>query len=154
MQFDRSRLMLPTFDYGGIARLKPGVTTPEANADVARMLPIWLRSWPPFPGGDPRFYTDIWKIGLRPELFGLGRRASLRLCDRCPRNDRRGRDGSLAHDHGGAGPQNAGVPSGGLITSTPHRGPVERRKLGPAVKAAACRPGGARCAAGDRYLRY
>jgi putative ABC transport system permease protein len=63
MQFDRSRLLLPTFDYEGIARLKPGVTLGEANADVARMLPIWLRSWPPFPGGDARFYSDVWKIG-------------------------------------------------------------------------------------------
>ncbi len=71
MRFDRSRLMLPTFDYGGIARLKPGVTIADANADVARMLPIWLRSWPPFPGGDPRFYTDVWKIG--PALVPLKR---------------------------------------------------------------------------------
>ncbi len=69
MQFDRSRLLLPTFDYGGIARLKPGVTTAEANTDVARLLPIWLQSWPPFPGGDARFYTDVWKIG--PALIPL-----------------------------------------------------------------------------------
>ena len=69
MQFDRSRLLLPTFDYLGIARLKPGVTLAEANADVARMIPIWLSSWPPFPGGDARFYSDVWKIG--PALLPL-----------------------------------------------------------------------------------
>ena len=69
LRLDRSRLMLPTFDYFGIARLKPGVTLAAANADVARMLPIWLSSWPPFPGGDPRFYSDVWKIG--PGLMPL-----------------------------------------------------------------------------------
>jgi predicted permease len=75
MQFDRSGLMLPTFNYLGIARLKPGVTLAEANADVARMLPIWLSSWPPFPGGDARFYSDVWKIGpaltpLKQDVIG------------------------------------------------------------------------------------
>lgn len=69
MQLDRSRLMLPTFDYGGIARLKSGVTTAEANADVARMLPIWLRSWPSPAGVDPRFFSDVWRIG--PALIPL-----------------------------------------------------------------------------------
>jgi len=29
--------------YVGIARLKPGVTLAQANADVSRMLPIWIR---------------------------------------------------------------------------------------------------------------
>jgi len=29
--------------YAGIARLKPGVTLAQANADVDRMLPIWIR---------------------------------------------------------------------------------------------------------------
>jgi len=29
--------------YVGIARLKPGVTLAQANADVGRMLPIWIR---------------------------------------------------------------------------------------------------------------
>ena len=38
-------------DYGGIARLKPGVTLAEANADVARMIPIRLRTFlAPAPG--------------------------------------------------------------------------------------------------------
>jgi len=75
MQFDRSGLMLPAFNYLGIARLKPGVTLAEANADVARMLPVWLSSWPPFPGGDARFYSDVWKIGpaltpLKQDVIG------------------------------------------------------------------------------------
>jgi putative ABC transport system permease protein len=46
LQLDRSRLHLGDFGFLGIARLKPGVSLAEANSDVARMLPIWLRSWP------------------------------------------------------------------------------------------------------------
>ncbi len=49
-RFERSKLFLGNFSYQGIARLKPGVTIAQANADVARMLPIWLRSWPAPPG--------------------------------------------------------------------------------------------------------
>jgi putative ABC transport system permease protein len=50
LRFDRSKLFLGNFSYQGIARLKPGVSLEQANADVSRMLPIWLRSWPPAPG--------------------------------------------------------------------------------------------------------
>ena len=31
--------------YVGIARLKPGVSLADANADVARMLPVWIREY-------------------------------------------------------------------------------------------------------------
>ena len=34
----------PGFRLLGVARLKPGATVAQANADVARMLPIWLKS--------------------------------------------------------------------------------------------------------------
>jgi putative ABC transport system permease protein len=66
-QFDRARLILPTFDYRSVARLKPGTTIADADADIARMLPIWLKSWPPFPGGDASDY-EAWRItpALRP----------------------------------------------------------------------------------------
>ena len=63
LRFDRSRLRLPTFDYYGVARLKPGVTLEQANADIARMIPIWLDSWSPYPGGDKKIYTDVWRVG-------------------------------------------------------------------------------------------
>ena len=64
--FDRSRLMLPTFDYRGIARLRPGATLAEANADIERMLPIWLRSWPPYPGTEASDYEGLITPALRP----------------------------------------------------------------------------------------
>ena len=37
---DRSNLRLGQFNYPALARLKPGVTIEQANADVARMIPI------------------------------------------------------------------------------------------------------------------
>ena len=45
-QFDRSKVFLGNFSYQGIARLKPGITIQQADADVARMVPIWLQAWP------------------------------------------------------------------------------------------------------------
>jgi predicted permease len=35
--------------YQGLARLKPGVTPDEARADLDRMRPIWIDSWPLVP---------------------------------------------------------------------------------------------------------
>jgi putative ABC transport system permease protein len=49
-RLERAKLFLGQFNYQGIARLKSGVSIQQANADVARMLPIWLKSWPPPPG--------------------------------------------------------------------------------------------------------
>jgi predicted permease len=60
--------------YQGIARLKPGVTTEQANADVARMLGIWLNAWPPNPGMDRTFFQNA-RLGpkiqpLKQEIVG------------------------------------------------------------------------------------
>ncbi|MGH9648303.1 MAG: FtsX-like permease family protein, partial [Bryobacteraceae bacterium] len=49
-QFERNKQFLGPFVGQGIARLKPGVTMAQANADVARMLGIWLNAWAPNPG--------------------------------------------------------------------------------------------------------
>ena len=65
--FDRSRLTLPGFGFQAVARLKPGVTIAEASADVARMVPIWMGSWPAAASVSPRIY-ESWRIApaLRP----------------------------------------------------------------------------------------
>ena len=57
LQFDRNKLFLGNFSYEGVARLKPGATLAEANADVARMLPVVMRSFPAPPG----FSLDLFK---------------------------------------------------------------------------------------------
>lgn len=59
LRFDRGSLILPPFNYFGVARLKPGVTVADANADIRRMLPTWMDSWE----GNARFYADVWQIG-------------------------------------------------------------------------------------------
>jgi predicted permease len=67
LAFDRGKAILAGFGFQGIARLKPGVTIAQANADMARMLPIWMDSWSNGPGSNPRIY-EIWRItpALRP----------------------------------------------------------------------------------------
>jgi MacB-like periplasmic core domain len=50
IKLDRAKTFLTPFNYDAVARLRPGVTVAQANADVARMLPIVLRSFPPPPG--------------------------------------------------------------------------------------------------------
>jgi predicted permease len=50
MQLDRNRTFLGQFHYDAIARLKPGMTVANADADISRMIPIALRSFPPPPG--------------------------------------------------------------------------------------------------------
>jgi predicted permease len=65
--FDPRNQILAGFGYNGIARLKPAVTIGEANADIARMLGIWMDSWTNHDGGSGHFY-EMWKISgaIRP----------------------------------------------------------------------------------------
>jgi predicted permease len=74
LRFDRGSLILAGFGFQGIARLRPGVSISEANADVSRMLPIWMDSWSNGPGTNPRIY-ETWKITpvigpLKQEVIG------------------------------------------------------------------------------------
>ncbi len=57
-RFDRSKVFLGQFSYSGIARLKPGTTVDQATADVARMIPISLTKFPPFPGGNVKMFEE------------------------------------------------------------------------------------------------
>src|SRR5580698_5478123 len=45
-KWDRSKTKLGNFSYRALARLKPGVTMAQASTDVARMIPISIRSFP------------------------------------------------------------------------------------------------------------
>jgi predicted permease len=67
LAFDRSGLILAGFAFQGIARLKPGVSISQANADLTRLLPVWMDSWSNGPGTNPRIY-ETWKItpAIRP----------------------------------------------------------------------------------------
>jgi predicted permease len=67
LQFNRNKVFLGNFSYRGIARLKPGATLAQANADVARMIPIWLKTFPAPPGFSAKMFEDA-RIGpnVRP----------------------------------------------------------------------------------------
>jgi predicted permease len=74
LAFDRGKLILAGFGFHGIARLKAGRTIAEANADISRMLPIWMDSWSNGPGSNPHIY-ETWKITptirpLKQEVIG------------------------------------------------------------------------------------
>src|SRR6202012_2630045 len=67
-QWDRSKTKLGNFSQRGLARLKPGVTLAQASTDMARLLPVVLRSFPP-PDG---FSVSIFeKVRLSPNLRPL-----------------------------------------------------------------------------------
>jgi predicted permease len=58
LRFDRSQITLGNFSFSGLARLKPGVTIAAADADVSRMLPLWLKGWPVPPGFDAKIFES------------------------------------------------------------------------------------------------
>src|SRR5688572_1500171 len=73
--FDRNSLTLDGFNFRSLARLKPGVTVADANADIARMLPIWLNAWPASPNVAGRQVFENWRIApavqpLKDEVIG------------------------------------------------------------------------------------
>jgi predicted permease len=61
LAFDRGKVILAGFGFHGIARLKPGATLAEANADLTRLLPVWMDSWSNGPGSNPHIYEE-WRI--------------------------------------------------------------------------------------------
>ncbi len=66
-KFDRSKIFLGNFSYDAVARLKPGVTLTQASADIARMIPIAMRTFPAPPGFSLKLFEEA-RIGpnLRP----------------------------------------------------------------------------------------
>ena len=52
MQWDRNKTKLGNFSFPGVARLKPGVSLAQVKADMTRLIPIAVRSFPA-PDGFP-----------------------------------------------------------------------------------------------------
>ena len=71
IRFDRSKIFLGQFNYAAVARLKPGTTIAQANADVARMIPIAIRRFPAPPGFSIKMFEEV---GLRPLVQPLKQR--------------------------------------------------------------------------------
>jgi putative ABC transport system permease protein len=57
-QLDRSKTHVAGFNFRGVARLKPGVTLEQANADIARMLPMIPQTFPAPPGFSLKMFED------------------------------------------------------------------------------------------------
>ncbi|UCC48422.1 MAG: ABC transporter permease, partial [Gemmatimonadota bacterium] len=55
LRYDRSTLFVGNVGFGGVARLRDGVTVEEANADAARMLPLAFEK---FPGGPVADFSE------------------------------------------------------------------------------------------------
>ena len=67
LRFDRSKVTLGQYSYQGIARLKPGVSIARADADVARMIPISMASFPAPPGFSVKMFEEAQIVpALRP----------------------------------------------------------------------------------------
>ena len=67
-QWDRSKTHLGGFDERALARLKPGVTMAQASADMARLLPVVMRSFPMPEGFSASMFE---KVRLAPNLRPL-----------------------------------------------------------------------------------
>src|SRR5262249_18393236 len=67
-QFNRARTQLGNFSFQAIARLRPGATLAQANADVARMIPIYFASFPPPGGVSLKMFEDV---GFGPKVQPL-----------------------------------------------------------------------------------
>jgi len=74
MQLDRSKTRLGNFSYEGIARLKPGVTIEQASADLARLIPVANRSFPPPEGFSLAMFEKanigIYLLPLKDDVVG------------------------------------------------------------------------------------
>jgi predicted permease len=66
-QWDRSKTKLGNFSYHALARLKPGVTIEQASSDMARLIPVALRSFPAPDGFSPTLFEKAhFAPNLRP----------------------------------------------------------------------------------------
>jgi predicted permease len=71
---DRTHQGLAPFYLNGLARLKPGVTVEQADADISRLIGVWMDSWSNGPGTNPHYYK-VWRItpafrSLKKQVIG------------------------------------------------------------------------------------
>jgi putative ABC transport system permease protein len=66
-RLNRAEVHVANFSYPGVGRLKPGVTLEQANADIARMIPLAMDRFPMPPGMTRKMLEDA-KLGpkVRP----------------------------------------------------------------------------------------
>jgi predicted permease len=74
LALDRANQKLAGFGYYGIARLKAGIGLAQADADIARLISVWMDSWSNGPGTNPHYY-ETWRItpgfrSLKQQVIG------------------------------------------------------------------------------------
>jgi predicted permease len=74
LALDPANQKLAGFGYYGIARLKPGAQLAQADADIARLIPVWMDSWSNGPRTNPHYY-ETWRItpgfrSLKQQVIG------------------------------------------------------------------------------------
>jgi len=73
LRFNRAATTIQDFSYRGLARLKPGATLEQAQADVARMLPLVAEKFPPSPALGTAWYRSA---RMAPDVRRLSAEAS------------------------------------------------------------------------------
>lgn len=67
LQWDRSKTHLGNFSFEGLARMKTGVSIEQASADLQRLIPIAVRSFPAPEGYSAKLFEDAnFRTNLRP----------------------------------------------------------------------------------------
>jgi putative ABC transport system permease protein len=74
VRMDPARQAHGIYSWQMLARLKPGVTLTEAQADLDRIRPIWVNAWPLFPGMTAEQFAN-WRLAavvhpLKDDLVG------------------------------------------------------------------------------------
>ncbi|HKV82846.1 MAG TPA: ABC transporter permease [Candidatus Sulfotelmatobacter sp.] len=69
LQLDRNKTTLGQFSYDGIARLRPGITLAQANADILRLIPTVWSSFPAPPGFSMNLFQTA-RLGARIRPLG------------------------------------------------------------------------------------
>jgi predicted permease len=59
--FDTRNQIMEGFAWNGVARLRDGVTIAQADADISRLIGVWMDSWSDGPGSNPHFF-EVWRI--------------------------------------------------------------------------------------------
>lgn len=68
MQWDRAATTFGSFEGNAIARLKPGVSVQQATADLERLLPVAIRTFPPPEGVSANYFQSM---HFKPRLSPL-----------------------------------------------------------------------------------
>jgi len=72
LRYNRATVRLAGYNFNALARLRPGVTIDQANADVARMIRVAFSNFPPPPGFNMQMMEDA-RLGpnVRPLMNDL-----------------------------------------------------------------------------------